>query len=272
MVERLHEGPATIVYRGRRDADGSTVALKILRGDPPSPADVEQLRREHALLAGLAVPGLPRVFGLETLDGRLCLVMEALPGRPLDEVLATGRLPLATVLRLGVVLAGVIGRLHLAGVIHKDIKPANIVVDLDAGEAMLVDLGVAALRSEAPLREGEIEGTLAYLSPEQTGRMNRRVDHRADLYSFGVTLYEMVTGALPFTSTDPLEIVHSHVARAPTPPHARDAPQVVSDIIVKLLAKAAEDRYQSAFGLQADLESCLESLHRTGRVEPFVLG
>src|SRR5687768_2468466 len=142
-VEALHEGPATVVYRARRDADGVTVALKILRAEHPGPAEVERLRREYALLRGLEVPGLPRVYGLETIDGRLCLVMEALAGRSLDEVLAAQRLPLATALQLGAGLAGVIGRLHLAGVIHKDIKPQNILVDLATGEARLVDLGVA---------------------------------------------------------------------------------------------------------------------------------
>ena len=275
MVEALHEGPATVVYRARRDADGATVALKLLRSEHAGSTEVERLRREFTLLRGLAVPGLPRVFGLEAIDGRLCLVMEALPGRPLDELLRAQRLSLATALQVGAGLAGVLGQLHLAGVIHKDVKPQNVLVDLETGEVKLVDLGVAVPRSQdEPAREGVFEGTLAYLSPEQTGRMNRRVDHRADLYSLGVTLYELVTGALPFTSNDPLELVHSHVARAPVPPSSRDAdvPQVVSDIIVKLLAKAAEDRYQSAFGLQADLEACRERLRASGRVDPFELG
>ena len=275
ILERIHEGAATVVHRGLRAADGARVALKLLRSDTPGPAEVERLRAEHAMLASLSVPGIPRVFGLETVAGRLCLVMEELPGRPLDELLRAGRVELATALKIGVALAGVIGRLHLAGVIHKDIKPQNLLVDLDTGETRLVDLGVAALRSaDAPERDDVFDGTLAYLAPEQTGRMNRRVDPRADLYSCGVTLYELFTGALPFTSSDPVELVHSHVARAPTPPHLREpaVPPAVSEVVLKLLAKAPEDRYQSAFGLRADLELCAERLRTSGHIEPFPPG
>lgn len=274
ITQTLHEGPATVVHRARRDDDGADVALKILRSDLPGPAEAARLRREYALLAGLDIPGIPRVHALEVLGGRLCLVMEALSGRSLEAVLREQRLPLAAALHIGVALAGVLERLHAAGVIHKDIKPQNILVDLDAGTAVLVDLGVAArLGEDTTDDDGVYEGTLAYLAPEQTGRMNRGVDHRADLYAFGVTLYELVTGGLPFATTDPMELLHSHAARAPTPAHTRDpaVPPILSDIIQRLLAKAAEDRYQSAAGLRADLSECLLRLLATGHIEPFPL-
>ena len=275
LMETIHEGPETIVYRGRRAEDGARVAIKILKDDCPSPAEIERLGREHVLLKGLDVRGIPRVLGLEQHGGRLALVMEELSGRPLDEVLRSQRLELRTALQIGASLAGVLERLHHAGVIHKDVKPQNVLVDLDTGEAMLVDLG-AASRVSSDEREPSdiIEGTLAYASPEQTGRMNRRVDHRTDLYSLGVSLYEMLTSTLPFTSTDPMELVHSHVARMPVAPEEQNPslPRVVSDIVMKLLSKAAEDRYRTAAGLQADLAACLGRLHETGRIEPFPLG
>lgn len=275
LTEKIYEGLATVVYRGRRKEDGARVALKILKNDYPSPAEIERLSREHALLKSVDVPGIPRALGLEKHGGRLALAMEELPGRPLDDVLRSQRLDLPAVLRIGASLSGVLGRLHLSGVVHKDVKPQNILVRLDVGEASLVDLGAAAhLSQDAQELPGVVEGTLAYVAPEQTGRMNRRVDHRADLYSLGVTLYELLLGALPFTSTDPVELVHSHVARMPAPPHERDPsiPRVVSDIVLKLLSKSSEERYRTAFGLQADLEACLARLSEAGYIEPFSLG
>ena len=184
---------------------------------------------------------------------------------------------IAAFLRVAIQIAGALGELHQSGLIHKNIKPRNILIDAETSDVRITDLSMASrLSRELPLVRNlnTIEGTLAYMSPEQTGRMNRWIDARTDLYSLGVTFYQMLTGRLPFEASDALEWVHCHVARSPQAPAAIEPaiPQPVSDIVLKLLAKAAEDRYQSAIGLRFDLGRCLEQWLARGRIEPFPLG
>ena len=183
---------------------------------------------------------------------------------------------------MGINLAQILGELHAQQIIHKDIKPHNILIDPDSGEAKLIDFSISSrLDKENPTLSNPnlLEGTLAYMSPEQTGRMNRAVDYRTDFYSLGVTLYEMLTGILPFQAVDPMELIHSHIAKTPAAPCSEtvcrilgDVPEAISAIILKLLAKTAEERYQSAWGLKADLEECLFQLQTTGKIENFVPG
>ena len=171
-------------------------------------------------------------------------------------------------LRLAIALSSALGRVHERGLIHKDIKPANVLVDPETGHVWLTGFGIASrLPRERQLPEPSevIAGTLAYMAPEQTGRMNRSIDSRSDLYSLGVTLYEILTGALPFTASDPMEWIHCHIARQPAVPKERwkDVPTAVSAIILKLLAKTAEERYQTAAGVEADLRRCLTEWEAT---------
>jgi serine/threonine protein kinase len=166
---------------------------------------------------------------------------------------------------------------HERGLIHKDIKPANILVDPASGGVWLMGFGIASRlprEHQAPAPPEVIAGTLAYMAPEQTGRMNRSVDSRSDLYALGVTFYEMLTGRLPFTAADPMEWVHCHIARQPVPPNERVArvPEALSAIVMKLLAKTAEQRYQTAAGLASDLRRGLEEWESHGRIDPFPLG
>jgi serine/threonine protein kinase len=180
-------------------------------------------------------------------------------------------------LRLAVSIADAVGQLHKRHVIHKDLKPSNVLVASESGRVWLTGFGIASrlVRERQPLKSPEfIAGTLAYMAPEQTGRMNRSIDSRTDLYAFGVTLYELLTGSLPFIASDPMEWVHSHVARQPVPPHERskDVPLTVSAIIMKLLAKTPEDRYQTAYGAKMDLERCLAEWEKHGSVNQFPLG
>jgi hypothetical protein len=193
---------------------------------------------------------------------------------PLKSWLARGRVSLEEGLRLAARLASIVGDVHAAQIIHKDINPHNIVYNPQTGVAKLIDFDIATqLRSEGARFSAAagLEGTLAYIAPEQTGRMNRALDYRADLYSLGITIYELLTGVLPHDSGDPLEIVHFHIAGALTPPHVCDpqVPRVVSDIVAKLLAKAPEDRYQSAIGAAHDLAVCHEQLRTSGRIDTF---
>ncbi len=204
------------------------------------------------------------------------LVLDDPGGEPLDRLLE--RPPeLTQFLQTAISLAAAVGKLHEQDIVHKDIKPANVLVDQVSGQVWLTGFGVAShlpRERQPPEPPESIAGTLAYMAPEQTGRMNRSIDSRSDLYSVGVTLYQTLTGVLPFTASDPIELVHSHIARRPAPPAERreDVPQGLSAIVMKLLAKAAEERYQTAAGLEADLRKCLADWKSFGRIDPFPLG
>jgi anti-anti-sigma factor len=277
IVESIHEGPEHILYRGTLIEDGAPVVIKLPRSSPQTPRDLAKLQHEYTILREIDVPGVVKALALEKYSNGMALVLEAIPGRTLDALLADRRLEPAAALRIAVAIAAILEGVHGQGIVHKDIKPSNIVVHRDTSQACLIDFGLATRLSretQRPVSPDALEGTLAYLSPEQTGRMNRAMDRRTDLYSFGVTLYQMLTGALPFTGADPVELVHSHIARIPAAPHEVDAaiPAAVSDVVMRLMAKAPEDRYQSAYGVKADLLECLKQLDATGTVARFPLG
>ncbi|KFE70692.1 trifunctional serine/threonine-protein kinase/ATP-binding protein/sensor histidine kinase [Hyalangium minutum] len=264
-----------LLFHSVRDADGLHVILKTPTATAVGPRERERYRREFAILQRLQdVRGVPRVIACEQLRERPVLLLEEVAGTPLSD--ETGKpFEVARALRLGSSLASTLAEIHRRGVIHKDLKPANIIVTA-SGETRLIDFGSASLQLVEhvdALHSHLIEGTLPYMSPEQTGRMNRAVDYRTDLYSLGITLYELLTGGRPFYGKDALEWFHAHMALAPPPPHERvkGLPPTVSAIVLKLLAKVAEERYQSAEGLKADLERCLEGLRR-GACEDFPLG
>jgi PAS domain S-box-containing protein len=270
----LREGPFTL-HRGRGDGLAS-ILLIAPAGECPSPGSLQRLEHEYALRTDLDGDWSAQPVELFRREGRPMLVLADPGGEPLERLL--GRpMEVTEFLRIAVALAAAVGRLHARGLIHKDIKPANILVDTTSGSAWLTGFGIASRlprEHQAPAPPEVIAGTLAYMAPEQTGRMNRSVDSRSDLYALGVTFYEMLTGALPFTAADPMEWVHCHIARQPVPPDERVAgiPGPLSAIVLKLLAKAADDRYQTAAGLTIDLQRCLAEWQATGRIEPFKLG
>lgn len=186
-------------------------------------------------------------------------------------------MPLSSFLPLAIKLTEILGKIHAVNVIHKDINPGNIVLNLDTGVVKIIDFGIATRfsRTNPTFKSPQgLEGTLAYLSPEQTGRMNRSLDYRTDFYSLGVTFYELLTGQLPFPTTDILELVHCHIAKQPIPPQKLNAAiaKPVSDIIMKLMAKNAEERYQSAWGIKADLEWCAQQLTDIRQIDEIQLG
>ena len=204
------------------------------------------------------------------------LVVDYTAGEPLDR-LTRQPMEIGGFLRLAVAMSAALGRLHGKGLIHKDIKPANVLADADTGRAWLTGFGIASRlprERHAPEPPEFIAGTLAYMAPEQTGRVNRSIDSRSDLYSLGVTFYEMLTGSLPFSASDPMEWVHCHIARQPVPPNERQksVPAVVSAITMKLLAKTVEERYQTAAGVENDLRRCLEAWSASGLIEDFAPG
>ncbi|MDB5607960.1 MAG: histidine kinase [Bradyrhizobium sp.] len=259
-----------------RGSGNALPPILLVAAEETSLGAVERLKHEYALKAELDADWAARPVALTHYNDRMTLVLEDPGGAPLDRLL--GRpLDVSHFLRVAIPLAGALRRVHERGLIHKDIKPANILVDAASGGVWLTGFGIASRlprEHQAPTPPEVIAGTLAYMAPEQTGRMNRSVDSRSDLYALGVTFYEMLTGQLPFTAADPMEWVHCHIARQPVPPNERVAgvPGPLSANVMKLLAKTAEERYQTASGLEADLRRCLGEWESHGRIDPFPLG
>jgi PAS domain S-box-containing protein len=263
-------------WRGGRDGDRSAVlAVLSVFPEQPTPGLVDRLAHEYGLKAEVDSAWAVQPLALVREHGRTMLLLEDPGGEPLVRLL--GRpMEVGLFLTLAVSLSAALRRLHERGLIHKDIKPSNVLVNPATGEARLMGFGIASrLPRERQSREPPelIAGTLAYMAPEQTGRMNRSIDSRSDLYSLGVTLYEMLVGSLPFTASDPMEWVHCHIAKQPVPPVDRvaDVPAVLSAIILKLLTKTAEERYQTAAGVEGDLRRCLAQWELQSRIEAFPL-
>src|SRR6202011_671671 len=249
----LREGDIAL-YRG---SGNGLAPILLVAAEETSLGGVERLEHEYALKAELDADWAARPVALTHHNDRMTLVLEDPGGAPLDRQLGQP-LGVSRFLRIAIPLAGAVRRVHERGLIHKDIKPANILVDAESGGVWLTGFGIASRlprEHQAPATPEMIAGTLAYMAPEQTGRMNRSVDSRSDLYALGVTFYEMLTGVLPFTAADPMEWVHCHIARQPVPPKERvtGVPGALSTIVMKLLAKTAEERYQTAAGVEGDL-------------------
>ncbi len=266
-TELLHRGGRFSVYRGHRRADGHAVVIKTHTKAYPSLQEIAKLKQEYKLASALTMSGVPKCVGLERYGDSRALVAEDAGARSLDLIQRGGPMEMAAFIPLAIQLASILDNVHRSGIIHKDIKPGHILVSdryangERSGEhtVMLIDFGIAAMLSserQAIVPSNAIEGTLAYMSPEQTGRIKRTIDQRSDLYSLGVTFYELLTGGLPFPSKDPLELLHCHVAKIPRPPHERNVavPAPLSAMVMKLLAKTPEERYRSAEGLRRDLE------------------
>jgi len=251
VFETLREDEEFAYCRGRRDdSELPTILLVAPVSEHPVPAILEGLEHEYALRDELNSDWAARPLTIVRRNGRPTLILKDPGGEPLDRLLGQP-MELSRFLHFAVGLAAALGKLHQQGLIHKDIKPANILVDSASGAVWLTGFGIASrLPRERQSAEAPemIAGTLAYMAPEQTGRMNRSIDSRSDLYSLGVTFYEMLTGVLPFTASDPLEWVHCHIARQPVAPdqYAKGIPAPLSAIVMKLLAKTAGERYQTA--------------------------
>ena len=262
----------------RLDDDGNQHAVLIVlpSADQPSRSSLDRLTHEYALKDELDAAWAARPLELIRDAGRTILVLEDVDGEPLDRLLGAP-MEMTRFLGLAIGIARALGKLHQQGLVHKDIKPANILVNGTTDEVRLTGFGIASRlvrERQLPHPPETIAGTLAYMAPEQTGRMNRSIDSRSDLYALGVTFYQMLTGGLPFAAADPMEWVHCHLARRPAPPAERftGIPDGVSAIVMKLLAKSAEDRYQTAAGLESDLRRCQGQWEAQRRVDDFALG
>ncbi|MDB6090156.1 MAG: histidine kinase [Gammaproteobacteria bacterium] len=279
-LQQLQRDIELVLFRGRLidsgDANAPSILVRTAIADHPTPASLRRMHEEYSLRSELDPAYVVRPLALIQAGGHSMLVLEDPGGTPLD-LLLDGPMEIARFLRLGIRIVAALGHVHSHGLVHKDVKPANILVNAALDQALLMGLGIASRvpRERQSLQPPEfVAGSLAYMAPEQTGRMNRSIDSRSDLYALGVTLYEMLTGSLPFTATDPMEWVHCHIARQPVPPSERlkGIPGPVSAMVMKLLAKMAEERYQTAAGLESDLRRCLAEWETEQRIEEFPLG
>ncbi len=275
LSEQLYNGSRTIVYRGYRESDCLSVVIKLLKNPYPSFSELLSFRNQYTITKNLNSPLIVQTYSLEAYENGYVLVMEDFGGISLKEwrVRQSGQ-SLVDFLEIAIALCNTLNILYQERIIHKDIKPSNILINPKTKQVKLIDFSIASLlprETQTLVNPNILEGTLSYISPEQTGRMNRGIDYRTDFYSLGVTFYELFTGELPFASNDPMELIHSHIAKTAKLVHQinSEIPSVISKIISKLMDKNAEDRYQSALGLKFDLENCLQQLRETASLESF---
>ena len=277
FIETLHESKQTLVGRALREDDRRKVVIKMSRSSHPTRRELERLRHEFAMARLVDDPGVVRMLELGRWERRIYLVLEDFGAVSLRGLLREKRCGPMKFLELAPGITRALSALHARGIIHKDIKPHNIMVHPETGDIKLTDLGIASRldREDAsPSDLGRFEGTLAYISPEQTSRMNRAVDYRTDFYSLGATFFEILTGRRVFEARDPLELIHCHIALEPERPEtiAPEVPVAISRIVMKLLSKNAEDRYQSSAGILHDLRECTRFLRETGTLPEFEIG
>lgn len=277
--EKLYEGKKHDFYRAIRQEDEEKVIIKKLKSQHPSYLELSQLKQELTLLQKINFEGVIKVYRLEHYQNQYSLILEDFDAVSLKQFLKKQLAPhrkndFRDFLKYAIALANGLGAIHRRHIIHKNIHPGNILINPQTGQIKIIGFGLASLLSKETPRIGPpeaLEGSLNYMSPEQTGRMNRSIDYRSDLYSLGIVFYEMLTGTLPFVSDDPMELVHDHIAQEPPSLHKRNpqAPLILSNIVMKLLKKPAEERYQNGYGLVSDLETCLTQLNEKGKISPF---
>ena len=281
IEEEIYTSARTLVFRGQRESDEASVIIKVMRDDYPSFNELVLFRNQYIVTKNLNLDGIVKPLSLQTYHNGYALVMEDFRGISLLEYLTVQEalqiISLDNFFSIATEIAGILDSLHRDRLIHKDIKPANILIQPETKQVKLIDFSIASLlpRETQQLKNPNIlEGTLAYISPEQTGRMNRGIDYRTDFYSLGITFYELLTGKLPFSGEDPIELVHSHIAKQAVNVKVLnpEIPTVLSDIVAKLMAKNPEERYQTALGLKYDLEICAQAWKETGNIAPFELG
>ncbi|MGH2413888.1 MAG: serine/threonine protein kinase [Microcystaceae cyanobacterium] len=284
VVEALYESTKSLIYRGWRDSDEIPVILKVLNQANPPLEAIARFKLEYDITRSFNLEGVVKAYGIEPYQHSLIMILEDFGGESLSKLMQNRKFTLEEFLTLATQITKCLGRIHQQNIMHKDVNPSNIVFNPATGQVKIIDFGIATVlsRENPTIRNPNVlEGTLAYMSPEQTGRMNRAMDYRTDFYSLGITFYQLlcVRGAslrhrLPFETTDVMELVHCHIAKHPISPHELnpEIPQAVSNLVMKLLAKNAEDRYQSSWGIQTDLQECLYQIQANGKIEVFPLG
>ncbi|MGK7921622.1 MAG: AAA family ATPase [Trichodesmium sp.] len=277
IFSKIYEGSNSVVYRGKEEQDNLPVVLKFAKGNYPSENQNNRYIKEYEIIRSLNLSGVIKAYKLEKYHNTVVIILEDFGGESLKTLIKTQKITILGFLKLAIKISESLAEIHTANIIHKDINPSNIIFNTTTEELKIIDFNISSVLTDNShkLKSPNIlEGTLAYISPEQTGRMNSPIDYRTDFYSLGVTFYELLTQELPFTNTDTMELVHAHIAKQPKPPHEinPEIPQIISNIVLKLLAKTATERYQSGWGLIADLDECLNQLQMTETIVSFNLG
>ncbi|MBT3368253.1 MAG: serine/threonine-protein kinase PknK, partial [Nitrospina sp.] len=276
VTEKIYESPHTVVYRSRRERDDLPVILKILRSEYPTPQERLGFREEYEMTRRLSIEGVIGVYGLEKHHNSFAMLLEDFDAASLDLLMQEREFPIEEFLSIAIMAVSILGRIHAANVIHKRINPSNILYNPETQRVKIIDFGSATALSHEnpPMINPQALESVQYISPEQTGRMNRHLDYRTDFYSLGVAFYEMLTGQLPFSARDAMDLVHCHLAKEAMPPCSvnPEIPELLSNMVMKLMAKTPEDRYQSTLGIQSDLEKFSHQLGQTpGIIDPFPL-
>jgi serine/threonine protein kinase len=254
IFSQIYESANSLVYQGIFNTNQQPVILKLLKEDYPTPAELYRYQQEYEITDNLNLEQTIKAYELRKYQNTLLMLLEDFGGQSLKILLKDDHFSVLEFLNLAIQIAYALGKIHQKNIIHKDINPSNIVLNSQTGQLKIIDFGLSTRLSQeniSPQSPNILEGTLAYISPEQTGRMNRPLDYRSDFYSLGVTFYELLTNQLPFTSFDALELVHCHIAKEPIPAYflvkeKSEIHQIISDIIIKLMAKKPEDRYFSS--------------------------
>ncbi len=277
IIKQIYDSAHSLLYRALRNKDNQPVILKMLKEDYPSPEELTRYHQEYDIIRRLAdFEFVVNAYHLEKYQNTLVMCLEDFGGESLKYWLAERFFRLDELLKLAIRATDILEEIHKQHIIHKDINPTNLVFNPTTEVLKIIDFGISTQLSRQVMtlkNPNILEGTLAYMSPEQTGRMNRALDYRTDFYSLGVTFYELFTGQLPFESTDAMKLIHCHIAKQPTPPVEvnPDVPTAISNLIMKLLEKTAEARYQSTWGIKTDLENCLNQFSQNGSIENFQL-
>ncbi len=278
MTENLiYESDRSKIFLVHDEVDGGSKLVKVLNVDHPTPEIISRFHNEGEVLTGIEIPGIRNVLARKKMQNKYALELEYFDGKRFKDAFKDKQNDILDFLFIAIEIAKILGNIHAKKIIHKDLNPSNILVNLQNRKVQIIDFELSTTiqsKSFDLSNPVNLQGTLAYCSPEQTGRMNRGIDHRTDLYSLGITFYEILTGRPPFISTDPMELVHAHISIEPDPPKELNVniPAVISEIITKLIEKNAEDRYQTALGLQHDLEICLKQYQATKKIEKFSIG
>ncbi|WP_334729060.1 AAA family ATPase [Nostoc sp.] len=283
IIQKIYESANSLVYRGIFKPNIQPVILKILKENYPTPSELNRYKQEYEITRSLNNDGVIKTYDLQRYENSLVMFLEDFGGESLKLLMRDRQFSLKEFLSIAIKTTESLATIHAANIIHKDINPSNIVYNLETEQLKIIDFGIStslAWENQTVGNIDRLEGTLAYIAPEQTGRMNRGIDYRSDFYSLGITFYELLTNKLPFATTNSIELVHCHIAQQPVPPHelvetlntpSQPIPKALSDIVMKLLAKTPEERYQSAWGIKADLEICSDRLQSLGQIDEFCL-
>jgi len=271
----LYESPSTLIYRAKQLTDNKQVILKVHSQTFPEKVEIERFHHEFKLIKSFSSNNIIKAIDLKKFENRYYIIFEDFEGDSLLNIKKINPFSLKNFLTIAIAITEGLSIIHQANVIHNDINPSNIIYNSKTGDIQIIDFGIASRVSSKTHQSDIIEGTLAYMAPEQSGRIKRWMDYRSDYYGLGVTFYELISGQLPFQTKDASELIHCHIAKTPMPPHKLNpekCPKALSDIIIKLMSKSPEERYQSITGIQKDLKECMRQILNNGKISPFQVG